>query len=149
MIIVAGCLIVKNNKILMVQEAQKQCYGQWNLPAGCVDEHELITDAAIRETFEETGCKVELTGLLPIPCVYGKNGQTLIRITFTADMLEETIQFDKNEILDVKWIDIEEVKNMKKEELKGYERIIKAIEAYENNKIYSVEIFDNTEFDKM
>ena len=29
MIIVAGCVIVKKDKILMVQEAQKKCYGQY------------------------------------------------------------------------------------------------------------------------
>ena len=38
MIIVAGSLIVRENKILMVQEAKKECYGQWNFPAGHVDE---------------------------------------------------------------------------------------------------------------
>ena len=37
MTIVAGSLIVRDNKILMVQEAKKSCYGQWNFPAGHVD----------------------------------------------------------------------------------------------------------------
>ena len=49
----------KNNKILMVKEAKKKCYGQWNFPAGHVEENELVTDAAIREAYEETGCKVK------------------------------------------------------------------------------------------
>lgn len=34
---------IRDNKILMVKEAKKKCYGQWNFPAGHVDEHELIT----------------------------------------------------------------------------------------------------------
>ena len=49
MIILAGCIIVRDNKILMVKEAKKQCYGQWNFPSGHVEEKELITEAAIRE----------------------------------------------------------------------------------------------------
>jgi ADP-ribose pyrophosphatase YjhB (NUDIX family) len=69
MLIIAGCIIVKENKILMVKEAKKKCYGQWNFPAGHVEENELIMDAAIRETYEETGCKVNLTGVLPISTV--------------------------------------------------------------------------------
>ena len=69
MTIVAGSLIVKDNKILMIQEAKKSCYGQWNFPAGHVEEKELITDAAIREAFEETGCKIKLTGVLPISTI--------------------------------------------------------------------------------
>ena len=40
--IVSGCVIKRNNKILMVKEAKKICYGKYNFPAGHVDENELI-----------------------------------------------------------------------------------------------------------
>ena len=33
MVVIAGSLIVKKGKILMVKEAKKKCYGQWNFPA--------------------------------------------------------------------------------------------------------------------
>lgn len=61
MIVIAGCIIEKDNKILMVKEAKKKCYGQWNFPAGHLEENETIKEAAIREVYEETGCKVKLT----------------------------------------------------------------------------------------
>ena len=48
MVIIAGCLIEKNNKFLMVKEAKKKCYGQWNFPAGHLEENETIKEAAIR-----------------------------------------------------------------------------------------------------
>ncbi len=143
MVIIAGCLIVRNNKVLMVREAKKKCYGQWNFPAGHVDELEKITDAAIREVLEETGCKVKLTGVLPICTATGKNGERLM-VRFTADIIEENIKFDTEEILDVKWIDIEDVKNMKREELRGYDISIHFIKDFEENKIYPLEIFNNT-----
>ena len=120
MVIIAGCLIVKDNKILMVKEAKKKCYGQWNIPAGHVDEPEKITDAAIREILEETGLKVKLTGVLPMCCATGKEEERLM-VRFTAEIIEGNIKFDTEEILDVKWIDIEEVKNMKEEELRAYD----------------------------
>lgn len=41
MVVVAGCLIAQKNKILMVKEVAKAVYGQWNIPAGRVGEHEL------------------------------------------------------------------------------------------------------------
>ena len=44
------------------------------------------------------------------------------------DILEENIKFDKDEILEVKWIDIEEIKNMTEKELRGYEAKLKVIE---------------------
>ena len=64
--VIAGCVVEKNNKILMVQEGLDFCYGQWNYPAGHVDEFENITEAAIREVKEETGLDVKLKGVLPI-----------------------------------------------------------------------------------
>ena len=146
MIVIAGCLIVKDDKVLMVKEAKKSCYGQWNFPAGHVDENELITDAAIREAYEETGCKVKLTGVLPISTVILKDGVTAIMVKFTADIIEENIKFDTNEILDVKWIDIEEVKNMTEQELRGYDTGIQLLKDFEDKKVYPMEIFDNTKY---
>lgn len=146
MVVIAGCLIVRNGKILMVKEAKKKCYGQWNFPAGHVDDNELITDAAIRETYEETGCKVKLTGVLPISTVYLKEKETAIIIKFTADIIEENIKFDTEEILDVQWLNLEKVKNMTEEELRGYDTALKDIKNFEEKKIYSLEIFDNTKY---
>lgn len=141
--IVSGCLIVKDNKILMVKEGKKRCYGQWSFPAGHVEKFEKITDAAIREVFEETGCKVELKGMLPI-CSVDLSDETIVMVRFVAEMVEENITFDKKEILDVKWIDIEKVKSMKEDELRGYNMSINFIKALEENKIYPIEIWDNT-----
>jgi len=139
---IAGCIIRKDNKILMIKEAKKSCYGQWNFPAGHVEKFEKITDAAVREVLEETGCKVKLTGLLPI---MSKNIQeeTFIFFTFTVELLEESINYNKNEILDVQWIESEEIKNMKYEQLRDYNMAMKAIEYIENNKVYPLEILQN------
>lgn len=142
MVIIAGCIVRRDNKILMVKEAQKKCYGQWNFPAGHVDEHEKITDAAIREAFEETGCKVKLTGVLPIMTMYTAT-ESYFHIRFTADIVEENIKFDTEEILDVQWKDIEELKNMTPEELRGYDTSIDFIKALETNKVYPVELFSD------
>ena len=154
MVVIAGCVIVRNDKILMVKEAKKKCYGQWNFPAGHlddgetghVDEHEIITEAAIREAYEETGCKVRLTGVLPISCVDFENGETHIMVRFTADIVEENIKFDTEEILDVQWLDIKDVKNMTNKELRGYDTSIQFIRDFEDGKIYSLDIFNNTKY---
>ena len=52
--VVAGCVIQKDGKYLLVQEKQQKVYGLWNLPAGHVDEGETFEEAAIRESQEET-----------------------------------------------------------------------------------------------
>ena len=68
---------------------------------------------------------------------------TFIFFTFTAELLEESINYNKNEILDVQWIEIEEIKNMKNEQLRDYDMGMKAIEYIENNKVYPLEILQN------
>lgn len=146
MVVIAGCVIVRDNKILMVKEAKKKCYGQWNFPAGHVDELEKITDAAVREAYEETGCKVKLTGGLPICSVDGEDGETRVMVRFTADILEEDIKFDTDEILDVKWLNVKDVKNMTEKELRGYDTSIQFIKDFEENKIFSLDIFNNTKY---
>ena len=40
--------------------------GNWALPGGAIEMDESVADAAIRETCEETGIQVEVTGLLGI-----------------------------------------------------------------------------------
>ena len=145
MVVIAGCIVRKGNKILMVKEAKKKCYGQWNYPAGHMEEGEKITDAAIRETFEETGCKVKLTGVLPI-CSFNKLEGTRILVKFTADVIEENITFDANEILDVQWIDTDTIKHMSREELRSYDINIAHLKDLEENKIFPLEVFDDTKY---
>ena len=145
MVVIAGCIVRKGNKILMVKEAKKKCYGQWNYPAGHMEEGEKITDAAIRETFEETGCKVKLTGVLPI-CSFNKLEGTRILVKFTADVIEENITFDTDEILDVQWIDMETIKHMSREELRSYDINIAHLKDLEENKIFPLEVFDDTKY---
>lgn len=149
MVVIAGCLIVRDNKVLMVKEAQKKCYGKWNFPAGHVNADENIADAAIREVFEETGCKIKLTGVLPI-CIVQKNinEEPRLMIKFTANIIKENIVIDESEILDVQWIDIDKVRNMSETELRGYDSSIALIKAYEENKIYPLDVLDNNIYTK-
>lgn len=121
--IIVGGIIEKDNKILMVKEAKKKCYGKWNVPAGHLEDGETIFEGAIREIFEETGCKVRLKNMLPI--MSGELENTIFMIiTFTTELLEEKTSFNKEEILDVKWISKEELENMGCEDLRD-EKLIK------------------------
>lgn len=54
---VAGAFIVKDEKILFLKHKK---YGFWLQPGGHVEPGETPDEAAIRETLEETGLKVEV-----------------------------------------------------------------------------------------
>ncbi|MGI5327507.1 NUDIX domain-containing protein [Actinomadura nitritigenes] len=58
-------VVVENNngEILMIRRTDND---NWALPGGAIDLGESVTQAAIRETKEETGIDVEITGLVGI-----------------------------------------------------------------------------------
>jgi ADP-ribose pyrophosphatase YjhB (NUDIX family) len=61
--IIAGCLPVWENKILLCKRAIEPRYGLWTVPAGFMENGESIEEAAIRETWEEANAKVDLKNL--------------------------------------------------------------------------------------
>ena len=129
----------------MVKEAKKKCYGKWNVPAGHLENGETIFEGAIREIFEETGCKVRLKNVLPIMSKDIED-TTLIIITFTTELLEENISFNKEEILDVKWISKKELINMTDKELRDEKRIKITLQMLEENKAYPLDTIKILEY---
>ena len=139
MVVIVGGIIVKDNKVLLVQEAKKKCYGKWNIPAGRLELNESILSGAIREIKEETGCDVELTGILNIASKKLEN-ETLVMLAFMTRLLNENITYNKNEILDVKWFDIDYVLTNMDNNLRDLEAIKKPIINYKENNIGSINL---------
>ncbi len=135
--IVVGVCIKKDGKILMVQEAREDIYKMWNFPMGHLDDGETIFEGAKREAKEETGYDVELTSIISIQDFTNKD---IIKITFNANIISGDISYDKNEVLDVKWISIEELENMSSKELRAYNSSMDIIKDAKQNKQYSLEV---------
>lgn len=116
--VIVGGIIEKDGKYLLVQEAKKKCYKKWNFPAGHLDFNESLTQGAIREIKEETGCDVELNGICYIANRIMED-DIFVMITFNCKLINENIKFDKEEILDVKWFEYNEIVNNMEEQLRG------------------------------
>ncbi|MFD1019550.1 NUDIX hydrolase [Thalassobacillus hwangdonensis] len=52
------CLIKKDNKILLLNRNKKPAMGMWNGVGGKIEDHETPMQGVIRETYEETGLKL-------------------------------------------------------------------------------------------
>jgi len=61
--IVTGCLVYKNEQILLCKRAIEPRLGLWTVPAGFMENGETTRQAARRETIEESGANVELNKL--------------------------------------------------------------------------------------
>lgn len=53
-------------RVLLCKRAIEPRYGYWTLPAGFMENSETTTEAALRETLEEAGARVELHGLFTL-----------------------------------------------------------------------------------
>lgn len=62
----SGCLVEKNNALLLVKRATEPWLGCWYLPAGYVEIDETPVQAAFRETKEETGLTVNVQSLFGV-----------------------------------------------------------------------------------
>jgi len=59
----AGVILIEDGELLWVRRRDNPRRGQWTLPAGFVEYDEHVEACAVRETKEETGLDVRLSGL--------------------------------------------------------------------------------------
>lgn len=129
--VVAGSVIEKDGKYLLVQEKLQHVYGLWNLPAGKAEKNLSIAENAIKEAKEETGYDVELIREIDI---YHQDGEKSVKHAFEAKITGGELKFPKDEILDVKWFSLDQIKEL---DLQGKIRsdwVVKAIQTVENAK---------------
>jgi ADP-ribose pyrophosphatase YjhB (NUDIX family) len=107
--VVAACLVRKDDKYLLVQEKQPKAYGLWNLPAGHVDTGESVEVAAIREVKEETGYNVQLVKEVAL---YHETAPQTVKHVFTADIIDGELAPQEDEILAVRWLTFDEIKQI-------------------------------------
>lgn len=135
-------LVKKDRQFLMVSETDA---GEivLNQPAGHVEPGEEIIDAAVRETLEETGWKVVITGFVGIYTYKSNtNGITYYRLCFVA----KPDQHDPEQVIDS---DINGVHWMSEQEIRHSEiahrspLVIQCLDDYVKGQLYPLEIFHN------
>ena len=79
----AGTLVETDGGVVLVRRGVAPKAGCWGLPAGYVEADERAEDAAVRETWEETGLRVEIDDLLGVYS-FGREPQTGVLILYAA-----------------------------------------------------------------
>ncbi|MFK8162475.1 MAG: NUDIX hydrolase [Lewinella sp.] len=64
--IVAGCLPVWEDKVLLCRRAIEPRHGFWNVPSGYLENGESVEEGAMREVWEEAEAKVEIDYLITL-----------------------------------------------------------------------------------
>ncbi len=108
--ITVATVIEDQGRFLLVEEL-KAGRLVLNQPAGHLEANENLREAAIRETLEETGWEVELTGLVGVYLYTApSNGVTYQRVCFAAKALRHDAQRSLDDgIVAARWLSREEL----------------------------------------
>ena len=107
-----GAIIEKDKKVLLVKRNHEPFKDYWCLPGGHIDFGETAQQAVIREVKEETGLTFKPKFLNYRNEIYPDiNWHGEVLIFYGEAEGEEKI--DGEEIIDIKWFDINEASNMK------------------------------------
>lgn len=61
-----GVVCFRGDEVLLIRRGAPPREGEWSLPGGRIEWGERVTDAALRELREETGCEAEIIGLVDV-----------------------------------------------------------------------------------
>jgi 8-oxo-dGTP diphosphatase len=61
-----GAIIIDQERVLLVRRGKEPLAGSWSIPGGLLDIGETLSQAVVREAFEETGLTVEAGELLGV-----------------------------------------------------------------------------------
>jgi phosphatase NudJ len=103
-------VVRKDERFLLVHERK---HGQlWYLPAGRVELGESFHDAAIRETFEEAGIPIRVTGVIRVEHSPSPMGARM-RVIFLAEPTDNTPpkSVPDEESLEAAWVSLDELAN--------------------------------------
>jgi phosphatase NudJ len=101
-------VVRKGDRFLLVQESK---YGEpWYLPAGRVEAGELFAAAAVRETLEEAGIPVRVTGVIRVEYSPSPVGARM-RVIFLAEPVDDTPPKTEpdDESLGAAWVALDEL----------------------------------------
>jgi 8-oxo-dGTP diphosphatase len=93
--------VIQDGKVLLIK---REDFEVWGLPSGFVEEYESISEAAIRETFEEVGLVIKLVRLVGIYSLpeYNKGNHTIL---FSAIPIGGNLKLQETEVLALDYFD--------------------------------------------
>lgn len=65
-LVAVGAVIVHDGRVLLVRRGTEPRRGRWSIPGGLIEVGEMLREAVVRETREETGLEVEPIELLEL-----------------------------------------------------------------------------------
>ena len=110
MALAASAIIAHGDKLLFVRSQRTR--DNWAFPGGSREDGEALEDTARRETKEEVGLDVEITGELGVYRIPYPNGGGFEITCYAAVSASEELALE-DEILEAKWLTLDEGRQLK------------------------------------
>lgn len=108
-----GVVVWKDERVMLIRRAKPPRQGEWSLPGGVQKVGETISEAAAREVAEETGCSIEMIGLVDIVDSIHRDDKGLVRFHYTlVDVVARWLDGDGvagGDATDLDWFSIEKL----------------------------------------
>jgi ADP-ribose pyrophosphatase YjhB (NUDIX family) len=100
----AGLLVICNEKILLVQQANDIYKEHLSIPKGQINKNEKPLDAAVRETYEETGLKIEKKFIRNQPYLMNIDSNNMQRrIIYYIAIIKQYARINIQDKDEIKW----------------------------------------------
>jgi ADP-ribose pyrophosphatase YjhB (NUDIX family) len=111
------CAVVERNEKYLIVEERSSGVVVITQPGGHIESGESPEAAVVRETLEESGCDIRVTGLLGVYLwIHPQTRQQFLRIVYTADLdAENRKQKLDNGIHAVHWYTVADIKHRKRD----------------------------------
>ena len=100
--------VVRDGKVLLVQEGNGRHQGRWGLPKGHVEPGESPEAAALRELVEETGLAGTVIGLAGVRTALRTDGPAVF-LCYEVDAHEGNVEAGGDEISSVSWFSLSDL----------------------------------------
>ena len=112
---VAIAALIHNNKILMIKRAKGSYSGLWGFPGGKIEFDEHVSEAAVREIFEETGIESEFKKHLGFVSEHLMEDKKIIRhfLLHICELNPKNTEFVEGCEGELAWFDLDNISRVK------------------------------------
>ncbi|MGM0889842.1 MAG: NUDIX hydrolase [Bacillota bacterium] len=141
-VLVVSVSIFKDGEVLMIKENKPSAMNKWNFPSGRIESGEDILYATRREVKEETGFDVKLNSTTGVyNFISGTNNQVIL-FHFTGEVIGGSLNLEEDEILDSRWIKVNDLVKFDNEELREPKVLKQIIDNLLKEKVHSIRIYN-------
>lgn len=108
---IADVVVIKDDRVLLVQQRKQSAYGLWSLPGGHAEQGETLEQAVIREVKEELSVDLLDPKFANTYTIVTKHG-TLDLNTFSGELSGDII-LKEDELIAYGWFSMPELQGMK------------------------------------